>query len=465
MRRPPPDDRFDRRLLAPMMFGAALNPLNSAIISVALTPISIAFGAPASDVLWLVSALYLTSAIGQPLFGRLVDVFGPRPLSILGAALAIASGVIGVLAPSLWALVLARVVLGLGTCAGYPAAMHLIRSEGRRTGQASPSSVLAALMVTSQTIIVLGPTLGGVLVEVGTWRATFAVNLPLGVVTLVLCWFLMPRRSGLEPAKADRPRIDWIGIALFSVALVGLLLFLMQLGVELLWGLGVALVVGAAFVLWELRTPQPFLDLRVLAGNGPLILTYLRTLLSATIMYTVIYTYAQWLQDGRGLSPAVTGLVMLATFGVGVLVTVATGRMPQVRWKLLVGTAAYLVAALLTLTLGADSPIWLIVVVMAVLGIPQGLVSLANQNALYAQAEPERIASSAGLFRTFMYLGAISASAAAAAFFGPRATTDGMHGVAWFNLGAGLLLLVMSALDRSLGRVGGSRPIEGELDD
>jgi len=148
-----------------------------------------------------------------------------------------------------------------------------------------------------------------------------------------------------------------------------------------------------------------------------------------------------------------------------VLVTVATGRMPQVRWKLLVGTAAYLVAALLTLTLGADSPIWLIVVVMAVLGIPQGLVSLANQNALYAQAEPERIASSAGLFRTFMYLGAISASAAAAAFFGPRATTDGMHGVAWFNLGAGLLLLVMSALDRSLGRVGGSRPIEGELDD
>jgi MFS family permease len=68
---------FDRRLLAPMMVGAIFNPVNSSIIAVALAPIGVAFGAPVSQTAWLISALYLATSVGQPLVGRLVDMFGP----------------------------------------------------------------------------------------------------------------------------------------------------------------------------------------------------------------------------------------------------------------------------------------------------------------------------------------------------------------------------------------------------
>jgi len=69
-RRRPPADRFDRRLLPSMMLGAILNPINSSIIAVALVPIALAFGAPAAQTAWLVSALYVATAIGQPVVGR-----------------------------------------------------------------------------------------------------------------------------------------------------------------------------------------------------------------------------------------------------------------------------------------------------------------------------------------------------------------------------------------------------------
>jgi len=455
---PAPAGRFDRRLLAPMMLGATLNPINTAIIAVALAPIGIALGAPASETVWLVSALYLTTAIGQPLVGRLVDIFGAKPLFLIGAVLVAVAGLMGVVAPNIWMLVAARVILGIGTCAGYPAAMHLIRSEGERTGMKSPAGVLTALAVTTQTIAVVGPTLGGLLIALGGWRATFAVNLPLGIASLVLGWIFMPRRSGLEPPKEARPRIDWLGIAAFAVAMLALLVFLLDVRVELLWVLAVALAAGAVFVWWELRAAEPFIDLRVLRGNVPLLLTYLRSTLTATVAYSFVYGFTQWLEDGRGLDPTTAGLILLPAFGIGVIGSIVFGRRPEVWWKLIVGSAAQVAAGVLLLLADASSPIWFLVLLMAVLGIPQGLNNLAIQNALYFQADPARIASSAGLLRTFLYLGAIVSSIASGAFFGERATTPGLHELAWFVVAIAALFLGITAFDRSLARVGRKLP-------
>src|SRR6185503_11305152 len=100
-----PQDGFDHRLLAPMVLGAILNPINSSIIAVSLVPIGVAFGAPPSETAWLVSALYLATATGQPVVGRLVDTYGPRKLYLIGTALTGVAGIIGTLAPSLGMLV------------------------------------------------------------------------------------------------------------------------------------------------------------------------------------------------------------------------------------------------------------------------------------------------------------------------------------------------------------------------
>lgn len=146
-----PGGRFDRRLIPPMILGSVLNPINSTIIAVALVPIGAAFGAPPAETAWLVSALYLATAIGQPVVGRLIDLFGPRRLFLIGTALVGAAGIIGILAPGLGVLIGARVLLGFGTCAGYPAAMSLLRREADRTGNDSTGRVLSPTAVPTLT--------------------------------------------------------------------------------------------------------------------------------------------------------------------------------------------------------------------------------------------------------------------------------------------------------------------------
>ncbi len=213
---------FDRRLITPMVLGSILNPVNSSMLAVALIPIGIAFGAPPAETAWLVSGLYLATATGQPVVGKLVDRYGARRLHLLGSAMVGVAGLLGALAPSLGVLILARVLLGLGTCAGYPAAMYLIRSEARRTGIDSPGSVLTLLSVSAQTIVVIGPTLGGLLIGAGGWRTVFAINIPIALATFVLGFICLPRnRPTPSTASFDLP-----GIGLFAGTLTALMLFL-----------------------------------------------------------------------------------------------------------------------------------------------------------------------------------------------------------------------------------------------
>jgi MFS family permease len=299
---------FDRRLIAPMVLGAILNPINSSMIAVALVPIGLAFDALPAETAWLVSALYLATATGQPVVGRLVDRYGPRNLYLIGTALVGVAGVVGVLAPSLGVLIASRVLLGLGTCAGYPAAMYLIRSESRRTGVDRPGGVLTALAVSAQTVVVIGPTLGGLLIAVGGWESTFAVNIPLAVACLILGRRRLPRT---EPVERPAGRFDLGGIALFVGMLTGFMVFLMSPAVRHLWLLLVMAGCAALFVRRELRVTDPFLDLRVFGGNAPLIATYARTWLAQTIAYAYLYGFTQWLEAGRGLGPSAAGLILL----------------------------------------------------------------------------------------------------------------------------------------------------------
>ncbi|MFJ9671811.1 MFS transporter [Streptomyces sp. NPDC101221] len=450
---------FDRGLLPPMLLGSVLNPINSTIIAVALVPIGRALGAPASQTAWLVSALYLATSLGQPVVGRLIDVFGPRRLFLLGTGLVGVAGVAGALAPNLGILIGARVLLGFGTCAGYPAAMALVRSEAERTGRDGPGGVLTALAVANQTIAVVGPLLGGLLIAVGGWRATFALNVPLAVAAVVLGLLRLPKAlpaSGSTRHGNLASRLDLPGMGLFAALLVTLLLFLMNPHLRDWYLLALSAAAGAAFALRELRAATPFIDLRVLGGNTPLLATYGRALVAYVVAYAFLYGFTQWTEEGFGLTPFHAGLAQTPMFLLAIGVSIVSGRSTGVRGKLLLGAAGQIVACLVMLTLTGDSPLWTLLLVALVFGVPQGLNNLALQNSVYFQADPERTASSAGLLRTFAYIGSMVASSATAASFGQHADTGGLHRLAWVMLGAGVLYLLLTLFDRALGRASGT---------
>lgn len=363
------------------------------------------------------------------------------------------------LAPNLGVLITARVLLGFGTCAGYPAAMYLVRSEADRTGRDSPAAVLTALAVTTQTVAVIGPSLGGLLIGLGGWRTTLAVNIPLALAGLYLGARRLPRTA---PAPRTRgslaTTLDLAGMALFAAALVPLLLFLMHPSPGDWYLPAVTVLAAACFGRREHRAANPFIDLRVLGGNLPLLATYTRALLAYTVAYAFLYGCTQWMQEGRGLSAPQAGLVQLPLFGTAIVVSAVTGRRRRIRGKLLAGALGQIAACTLVLLLGPHSPIWLLLVVALAFGIPQGLNGLALQSAVYHQADPAWIGSSAGLLRTFSYLGAIVAAAATGAFLGHGADTVGLHQLAWFMLAAAVLYLLVTVADRSLRQVGAPPP-------
>jgi MFS family permease len=441
---------FGRRFVAAASFGSVLNPVNSSIIAVALVSIGHAFGVGASATTWLVSALYLATAIGQPTMGRLADLAGPRRVYLAGTAAVAAGGLLGYLGWSLGSLIAARIVIGLGTSAAYPAAMAMIRHQARRLNGEAPRGVLGALAIAGQATMAAGPPLGGLLIAVGGWRLTFLVNVPLAVVGIaaVLVW-LPADDQRVRVARAWR-ELDPPGLVLFAAALTGLLLFLMSLASPRWWLLGVTAALLTALTARELRARTPFLDVRMLARNRALTTTYVRFGVTMLITYGFIYGWTPWLEQSAGLSAADAGLLLVPSFAVAAVVSALAARHSRI-WPLLVaGAAALAVGSAGLLLLTGRSPLWLLLAVSVVFGAQNGLNIVTNQTAMYAQAPADSTGTAAGMLRTFMYLGAIASASLISLSFGHAATDAGLHRLAVILTAAAAALLAATLADRKL---------------
>jgi MFS family permease len=403
------------RLVLPVVLGTLLNAVNSSMIAVALVDIQHEFHAGA-EVVWLVSGLYLATAVAQPTMGRLADRFGARRVFCCGLVIVMAAAIGAPFAPDLGWLVAARVLLGIGTSAAYPSGISLIRQGigGEATG------ALGAISAAGQVAVALGPPLGGVLVLLAGWRSIFWVNLPIAALSLLLVLLWVPRdRAG----RSTSVGLDPLGILLFAAAMVGLLVFLL----EFVWiFLVVAVVLAILLLWWELRVSQPFIDVRMLWANRPLSRTYARVAITYVVFYTIFYGVPQWLEQGRLLSSAEAGLVVLPIAGMGIIATIVATRRPRLP-LLVIGSAGLLVGSLALLLIGGSTPVVLLVLVSAVLGIPNGFNSLGNQTAMYAAAPAEQVGTASGLYRTSQYIGANLAAALVGSGLGDHATDSGLH--------------------------------------
>jgi MFS family permease len=338
-----------------------------------------------------------------------------------------------------------RVVLGLGTCAGFPAAMAVLRHHAEANGQGVPARVLSVLSISAQTVMVIGPTLGGLLIGLFGWPAIFAVNIPLAGLSLVLALLWVPKDD--RGARTAQP-IDVLGIALFSATLLALLFFLMDPGE--VWLLAVVAVLATAFALVELRRDHPFLDLRMLAANRAILSTYLRQALSFMAIYAIMFGYVQWLETARHLSEEAAGLMLLPMSGTAVCAAAFSGRTSGIRARLV--TVAVALAGGSALLLFVHDGTWdgALLALAGLFGLAQGLTSVANQTTLYRAAPAGQMGTASGLFRTAQYLGAIVASTLIALCYGPHADSAGLHRLAIALVVVSVVLLGVTVFDRGL---------------
>lgn len=434
---------FAWRFMAPLYMGSALNPINSSLIATALVPIAAAIGVSVGRTAVLVSVLYLASAIAQPTGGKLAEEFGPRRVFLAGILLVLVGGVVGGLGNDLLTLIIARVVIGVGTSAGYPSAMLLIRRRAQQAGlDAPPGGVLGGLTIAGSVTAAVGLPLGGVLVGALGWRATFFINVPVALLTLMMAVLWVPRDVPIDRSRTLRQimtRIDAIGIVGFGGTLAALLVFLLSLPSTHWPALAIAVVLGIALVWWELRADRPFLDLRLLASNGALSRTYLRVAITALCVYTVLYGVTQWIQAGRGLSAEQAGLLLLPLTAVSVFITRPIASRNLVRAPLIAGAASLLVGSAGVLILTTSTPIIWIVVITLLFGVALGATLSANQATLYSQVAADQIGTASGLFRTFNYLGSIASSALISIVFHTHVNDHGLHSLA-------LIMIIVSAL-------------------
>lgn len=451
-----PADPFGPRLMAPLLIGSVLNPVNSTMIATGLVAIGHDFGVGAARTAWLVASLYLASAVAQPAMGRLADLLGPRRIFLWGLLLVCAAGLVGALAPAFGWLIASRVLLGIGTSAAYPAAMALLRAQSFATGRETPRPVLGRLSLAALGSAAVGPVLGGVLTATAGWRAIFAVNVPLSLIGLALALLWLPRTrmatgdgndSGARTAGAA---FDPLGVTLFTATLTTLMIFLMDLERPQWALLPVVLVLATVLAWWQLRRPRPFIDLRMIGRNRSLALTYLRHGTAYLVIYMVMYGYAQWLEEGHGYSASHAGLIMLPMSGAAAVCSLLGARTKGIYAPLVLAAALLAAGSGVLLLADESTPLVALLLVAVVFGLPQGLSSTGNQAAVYTQAPPKSVGAAAGLQRTSQYLGAITAAGLIGLFYGQRATAAGLHGIAMVAAALSLAVLLLTATDQAL---------------
>ncbi|MDE3073993.1 MAG: MFS transporter [Chloroflexota bacterium] len=439
---PPPPS-----LVTAIASGTLLTPLNSSMIAVALVSLQLQFRVSTATVTWLISAFYLTAAVGMPIMGRIADQFGARRVFSLGVLLVGIGGVAAPFVPSFGWLVGIRAVQALGASSPFPAGMSILRSRDPR-GR-TPAQALGALSMSSSVSAAIGPVIAGFLVVAAGWPSIFWINVPLVLLSLFLAVRWLPGdQPSTRPASLSSflQRLDLPGVGLFGGTLVCLLGFFLSLASGAIWPLLPASLIAGTWLFHRERSVElPFFDVRLLVSDLKLSSIYLQFAAVNVAFYSVFFGLPIWVEQSRHLGPGFAGLMLLPLSAVAVSVT------PLCAWligrsgprpSLILGAFGLIVSFVLLLLFDSTTPLAILLVVSAVLGIPGGFNNLGLQAALYQQAPPSQMGAAGGQFQTSRYIGSILSTALLAIVFGSTVTTQGLHGIALAMLGLSAALLI-----------------------
>ncbi|SHG15471.1 drug resistance transporter, EmrB/QacA subfamily [Geodermatophilus nigrescens] len=421
-------------VLGAVMLSTALIALDSTIIATAVPAVVDDLGG-FSQFPWLFSVYLLTQAVTVPVYGKLADVHGRKPVLLFGIAVFVAASLFCGLAWSMPALIVGRALQGIGAGAVQPMGITVIGDIYTVEERARVQGYLASVWGISS---VLGPTLGGLFSDALSWRWIFLINLPLGALAF---WALSRRWT--EKVERSAHRLDVAGAVLLSAGAALLVLGLLEGGNAWAWAsapgiavLATAVALLAAFALVERRAAEPVLPLWVLRrrilASGNVAALGLGALLIGLSSYL-----PTWAQGVLGASALEAGFALAAlTLGWPVAASLA-GRVYLrlgFRTTALLGVALVLVGTAGTAFLGPDASLWEVGAWMFVTGLGLGLSSSPLIVAVQSVVGWDRrgVVTATNMFSRSMgsalgaaVFGAIANTTLAARFAAPPAGLDG----------------------------------------
>jgi EmrB/QacA subfamily drug resistance transporter len=391
--------------------------LDITVVNVALPDIQRSLHASFSDLQWVIDAYSLTLAAFLLVAGVVGDMFGRREVFAVGLGVFTVSSFLCGVSQSSLMLNLSRGAQGIGGAIMFATSLALIASafQGRERGTAF--GVYGA--VTGGAVAV-GPLIGGAITSGLGWRWIFFVNVPIGIVAVIIT--LIKVQESRDPSHR---RIDWVGFVSFSAALF-MLVFGLVRGNAHGWGspLIVGLLVGSAvllgvFIIAELRQDDPMLDLNLFRRPAMVGVSVVAFTLAASIFAMFLYL-TLFVQDDLGYGPFAAGVRFLPITLLAFTVAPAAGKLSvRIKARYLLGTGLLFVAVgcLLMARIHADSSWTVLLPGFVVTGIGIGTVNPVLASSAISVVPPERSGMASGANNTFRQVGIATGIAALGAVF------------------------------------------------
>ncbi|MEW9526958.1 MDR family MFS transporter [Microbispora sp. NPDC049125] len=423
-------------LLVAVLGGMFLAMMDQTIVGTALPKITTELGGTGLYT-WVVTAYLLTSTVTVPLYGRLSDIYGRKPLLLIGVTVFLAGSVLSGAAQTMGQLIAFRGLQGLGAGALLPLSLALVIDlfPPERSGRVQ--GALGAVMGLSY---IAGPFLGGVFTDHASWRWAFYVNVPIGLILVAIIWLRLPYRPG-DRSEAGAARPDYTGIAVFTAAVSALLVGLTEKGLDghawtsapVLGPLAASLVLLAVFVAVERRAAQPIVPLHLFA-NRTYTIVNVASFFTAFCMYAGVVFLPRYFQEAHGLSATSSGLhiypLMLAMVVGSVVTGALIGRTGRYKPWLVIAPFFLVAGALLCSRLAVDTPTVMLVVWMALLGLGMGPMLSGLTVAIQSAVPPRFIGTASANLAFFRQVGGSVALALAGTAYGSVVSREApLHGV------------------------------------
>ncbi|MFO1184035.1 MAG: MDR family MFS transporter [Bauldia sp.] len=364
--------RVKLQILWAVLLGLFLSALDQTVVGTALPRIVTDLGGNELYT-WVVTVYLLTSTITVPFYGKLSDLFGRRPVLLFGISLFLLGSALSGLSQTMWQLILFRGIQGIGAGAMFPIALAVIADLFSPAERSKYQGLFGAVFGLSSLV---GPAIGGLLTDHFGWHWVFYVNLPIGFVSLYGIWRLLP---AIRPGT--KPELDYLGAAIFTVAMGFLLVGLTnaqnyswissQVGGFVVLGLALA----AVFLFVESRAAHPIVPLDLWRNPGYATSVAAALLVSVGFFACVVFL-PRWFQVVRGDSATASGYLMfpllIGLIGSSTLSGRFVSKTGQYK-PLLVAAVALLAVGLLLLTrISADSSTLEVALSMVVAGLGIG---------------------------------------------------------------------------------------------